>query len=311
MIFSDFAGLGQLPARLQADFDGGRFVHAYLFVGPQGTGKAEMAAICARALNCAGAHKPCGECPACQRALAGVHPDIIDVRPHDGKASISVDEVRALIGKVSVRPFEGGHHAVIVHGADLLTPQAQNALLKTLEAGPQACVFFLLAQSQAKLLTTILSRCRIVRFHAIDEEICAMVLARRGIDRDRALKLSRAAGGSVGRALDLNEDGEYWALRDRVIRALTATAQPGGISAASQLLKDDKDSAKTAIEIIEGVGRAKMAQDAGMIKKDPALAGIGARGDQLVRAALSGRERLESNVVWINLIEHLLMNIDR
>ncbi len=311
MRFADLAGLGALPGRLQADFGDGSFVHAYLFVGPEGTGKAEMAAICARALNCAGAQKPCDQCASCMRALAGTHPDTIDVRPQEGKPSISVDEIRDLIARVSVSPFEGGYHAVIVHDADLMTPQAQNALLKTLESGPESAIFFLLAQTQAKLLTTILSRCRIVRFHAIDEAVCADVLTRHGIERARAQQLARASGGSVGRALSLDGDEGYWALRDRVVRALSALRAPGGVSAASQLLKDDKEQAKAALEIMEGLGRALMAQDEGIQRKDPLLADIPVLGDKLLQAALHARERSSSNVVWINLIEHLFLEVSR
>lgn len=308
MRFGDFLGLGALPGRLEREFGAGRFVNAYLFCGPEGTGKAEMAALCARALNCAGAHKPCDRCPSCLRALSGTHPDIVHLRP-DGRG-IPVDDVRGLIAQVAVRPFEGGHRAVVVHGADRMTPQAQNALLKTLESGPESCVFILLAGAPSKLLKTVLSRCRIVRFHPIDLALCADALERRGIARERAAALSAAAGGSVGRALALDGDAGYWALRERIVRALRALPEPGGACEAAFLLKDDKDAAQDALEILEGIGRALLLRDVGL-RCDPSLSGIGVPGDALLAAALAARERLQSNVVWIHVVEHLFMALGR
>ena len=309
MNFSDFSGLGSLPERLRVDFSGDRHVNAYLFAGPMGTGKTQMAAICARALNCVGAQKPCDACPSCIRALAGTHPDITTIAPDEKKDSISVDEVRKMIGRVMIRPFEGGKHAVIINPADMMMTQAQNALLKTLESGPQSAVFFLIASRPARLLPTILSRCRVVRFHAIDERICADVLVARGVDAGQAALLSRAGMGCVGRALALWQDEEYWALRERVIEALAAVCEPGGMSVAQKLLKDDKDRAEDVLEIVEGIGRELMLAREGNIAKDIALAGVGIDGASLLGAALEARERTASNVVWINVIENLFLKV--
>ena len=311
MKYADFLGLGALPSRLEAEFSGGMSVNAYLFVGPSGTGKMQMATICARALNCAGAQKPCDACPPCLRGLAGTHPDVITIEPDGKKSGVGVDEIRELIGRVMIKPFEGGMHAVIIRDADQMTSGAQNALLKTLESGPESCVFFLLATSAARLLSTILSRCRIVRFHAIDEALCAQVLEAREIEPIRAALLSRAAMGCVGKALALHEDEEYWPLRSRVIEALEAlSSSSGGMSVALGLLKDEKDRAGDVLEIVESIGRELMLTAEGG-KPSEALRRIKIDGATLLGAALSAKERAASNVVWINVIEHLFLQVGR
>ena len=111
MTFEQFVGLDDLVGQLSAEFNENRFVHAYLFSGPAGTGKRSAAEICARAVHCAGGPKPCGQCPPCRRMLAGTYPDHVAVGA-SGR-SIGVDEIRELIRRVSVKPFEGGRHTVV------------------------------------------------------------------------------------------------------------------------------------------------------------------------------------------------------
>lgn len=291
-----------LTGRLFADFSAGHFVHAYLFVGPSGTGKRSIADICARALNCTGDGKPCDVCPACTRALAGSHPDIVRLSK---PGQILVDDVRGLIQQVSVRPFEGGMHAFIIERADQMTPQAQNALLKTLENPPDSAVFFLLAESAAPLLPTVLSRCRIMRFHEIDPESCARALMARGIEAERARLLAKLSAGSVGKALELNEREDYWPLRERVQRALECLKEPASVSAATAALIGDKEDAREVLDIMELIAREWMLAQEHAGERVRRERPIG--GDRLLMAVMDARERLKSNVVWVNVLESLFM----
>lgn len=308
MTFGDFYGIQPICDRLYADMNGGHNVHAYLFVGPKGTGKNSMAEICARALNCTGADKPCGVCHSCRRMIEGTHPDIIYISRGDKQNSISVDVVRGVISQVMTRPYEGGKHVVIFREADFMTPQAQNALLKTLEVPPESVVFFHIAESPQSMLQTIKSRCRIVRFYELPVETCAEALAAHGIAPERAHELAHAAHGSVGVALTLSQDQDYWQVQARVLGAVRSLKEPDGVSLATGILKDDKDNAQTVLSVLEQlaldlIGRDELGRDLG------AENDIAVRGDVLLRAVMAARERAQSNVVWINLIEKLFFEM--
>ncbi len=299
--FDDFYGLDTLAARLRADMNGAGCVHAYLFVGPKGAGKRSLAEICARALNCAGAQKPCDACPSCARGLSGSHPDIIRLALSD-KQSIGVDEVRALIARVMMKPYEGGKHAVLIEDAGAMTVQAQNALLKTLETPPGSAVFFLIAEQASLLLPTIQSRCRVVRFHGVDTGACERALVARGVEPQRARLLAGLSEGSVGQALLLNQDSGYWALRERVMQALSL-----GMGEASSLLKDDKDDAGQVLAILEQLAREEMHRESGL--SGSAQQDLKIPGDKLLMGVFHAKERLNSNVVWQNVLEALFMEI--
>ena len=165
MTFSDI--IGDVSNYLREEMHSSRIVHAYLFTGPAGTGKSTLADICAKALLCrAPGGRPCGVCPSCKQFESGNHPDFIRIEPDK---SISVDVIRDVIARLGVKPYEGGRHVAVIRQADKMTPQAQNALLKTLETPPGEDVFFLVASNMTALLPTIISRCRVVRFHYLEE----------------------------------------------------------------------------------------------------------------------------------------------
>src|SRR4249919_3856361 len=121
-----------------------------IFAGPEGVGKRRTATALAQALNCdtpidapGGGRDACGECAACRRIARGVHADILVIEPGDS-GNIKVDQVREAIDRTAYRPFEGRRRLVVIDGADALMPEAQNALLKTLEEPPPASVFVLI-----------------------------------------------------------------------------------------------------------------------------------------------------------------------
>ena len=171
--FADLAGQSALIGQLESDFARGRYVHAYLLTGPGGTGKRSAAQLCAMAALCRGEKKPCGACGPCRRVLSGTHPDVHTVVPEKGKQIIGVGVMREVLDTVSVKSFEDGAKVILIPQAERMNAAAQNCLLKTLEEPPERTVFFLITDQPAALLPTIVSRCRVVRFHPLTEEACA------------------------------------------------------------------------------------------------------------------------------------------
>ena len=169
--FEDFAGQSAHVAQLRSDFAGQTYVHAYLLCGPRGTGKKSVARLCAMAAVCRGeGARPCGVCGPCRRVLSDTHPDLHTVEPEKDKKSIGVNVMRDTIAEVGVKSFEGGTKALFIPRAEIMTAQAQNCLLKTLEEPPEDTVFFLMTDQPGALLPTIVSRCRTVRFHPLNFE---------------------------------------------------------------------------------------------------------------------------------------------
>jgi DNA polymerase-3 subunit delta' len=142
----------------------------------------------------------CGECSPCAKIARGVHPDVIVVEPGD-TGTIKIDQVRDVVDRAGYRPFEGRRRVVIVDHADALVPQAQNALLKTLEEPPPASVFVLVTSRPDALLPTVQSRCPRLRFRPLDADDVASVLMRQGRGEAEARATAAAADGSIGHAL--------------------------------------------------------------------------------------------------------------
>lgn len=209
--------LALLTAAISAD----RYPNAWLFAGPAGIGKFTAAMAVAAAANCVAgedsggglfgggapakaAHHTdaCGVCGACRKIAAGNHPDVRVVRVPPEKRTIPIELVREAIAELAYRPYEGKRRFVIVDGAEFLMPQAANALLKTLEEPPAHSTWILVAPSPTRLLPTIVSRCRIVRFGALDVDVASKLLVREArMDPHEARAVAALLGGSVGRAL--------------------------------------------------------------------------------------------------------------
>ncbi len=164
----------------------------------------------------------CGTCPACQRILRGVHPDVLIIGPDD-KGNIKVEQVRDIIDRAAYRPFEGKRRVVVIDDADTLMPQAQNALLKTLEEPPNASSFLLVTSRPDAMLITVRSRCPLLRFRPLSVDEVALALTRAKFSEKEARAVAATADGSIGRALQATA-GDLVESRDVAARVLLQAA---------------------------------------------------------------------------------------
>lgn len=226
MNFQELAGNEALKEQLSAQARGRGLSHAYLISGPAGSGKRTLARILSAAMVCTGAgEKPCGSCPACKKALAGIHPDVIAVG-EDGK-DISVGQARLARSDAYIRPNEGERKVYLFHSAQDMTTAAQNALLKLLEEGPSYAAFLLLTENPGSLLTTIRSRCEALALTPVSAAEAEYYLARRfpRLSREQRHAAARRCGGLLGRAVaeleGVQEDPELREASRRLLELLS------------------------------------------------------------------------------------------
>lgn len=325
---NDFARQGAVYDGLMRSLSSGHFVHAYLISGAAGTGKRTLAKEMARYLLCTGENKPCGACPACIQVRDGNHPDVILVQPgvpinpqvDRGLKSIPVDEIRMVNETVGQHTFVGGRRIVIIHRAEKMTPQAQNALLKTLEEPVDGTVFLLVSDAPELLLTTIVSRCRALKLHPWPDDVILRVLRERGVDESRAREALHVSGGSIGRAVEVAGDEGYWQRRQEVMRDFFAIESRGDILKVSTAWKDRKETATELLDDVEDMLRLLLLVRLG--QRDPSLidgypspwqrmaqegsvAAFAALEDAIVQA----RRLRASQVTWQAVVEKLLLRL--
>lgn len=236
---------------LERTAEEGRPPHAYLFAGRDGVGKKPAALLFARMLNCPTPNSDReGTCPVCRRISQGKHPDVYVETPE--RAMIRIEKIRNLAqGFFRYAPVEGRYRIAIIDDAHLMNQAAQNALLKTLEEPPPACIIVLVTAKPYLLLSTVRSRCRKVRFGPIPPESMAGLLeVRMGLTSSEALILAAMSGGSMSRAIEMSGTG-FTDLREQVIELLESPTKRGlaGILEFSLLISGEKSRVQETIEI--------------------------------------------------------------
>lgn len=202
-----------------------RLAHAYLFLGPDGVGKRMFAQELAKTLLCeerGDAFAACGHCPSCALVDAGTHPDFFTVRKPEGKNELVIGVMRDFCANFALKPARGHGRMAIVEDADDLNEESANCFLKTLEEPPAGALIMLIGTSRDYQMPTILSRCQLIRFAPLPENLMRELLVRQGVPGDLLPRVLRLASGSPGQAIALAEP-EIWQFRQQL---LTGLVQP-------------------------------------------------------------------------------------
>ncbi|MBI4181161.1 MAG: AAA family ATPase [Chloroflexi bacterium] len=202
-------GQSRALSLLKRSLEKGSLAHAYLFVGPAHVGKMTLALNLAQALNCKAAEPPCGQCLSCQKIASNKHADvqIIGLNHNDSseassRVEIGIDQIRQLQHSAHLPPFEGSCKVFIIDRAELLSTEAANCFLKTLEEPADKVVFILLTSNERLLPVTVVSRCQRVGLLPIAISEIEAALEKKGVTSEKAKLVARLSHGCPGWALD-------------------------------------------------------------------------------------------------------------
>jgi DNA polymerase-3 subunit delta' len=256
---------------------------ALLIAGPARAGKTTLALDLAAGLLCLSddpARRPCRACVACRKLEHGNHPDVHRLAPSGAGGQIRIDQARALISELSLLPLEGRVRIAIIASAQRLNPDAQNALLKTLEEPPAGAVLILCADDETLLLDTVRSRCARVRVGAVAAPTIAQLLLDRGVaDASSAAGIARLADGRPGIALAWAASPEVLVHRATLARSLldlTGAGRRQRLAAGPGLLADAASVAEVVDRPDANAGAGEVAAaPASAVDDEAALAGEG------------------------------------
>lgn len=323
MVFDDIAGQKNAIRSLKNSILKSRVAHAYLFHGPDGVGKSVAASIFASVLNCSKkGSDPCGRCPSCIKTQYGNHPDIIHIKAQ--KSSISVDDIRDMQTEMKKKPYEKGVKVFIMHNAEKMTEQAQNALLKILEDPPGYVVVILLTHSRYSILSTIISRCQVINFtRASEGEIVNFLKSKYNVSDSMARVAAAFSCGIVKNAVDFINDDDLKKARNEIIELsmnILCKDRLYGLSMVEYFM-ENKDKIDSILDIMTSWYRDiliyKECQDAKYLMNPDKASDIAHQSsiytsdrlNNIIDIIKNALLNIKSNVNYQLVIENMLLNI--
>jgi len=323
--FSEIVGQEQIKEYMQNALKTGNVSHAYIINGEKSSGKEFIAKIFAMAMQCEkGEIEPCGECHSCKQALSGNQPDIVRIT-HEKPNSIGIDDIRTQINsEVSIKPYSSPKKIYIINEGEKITPQGQNALLKTLEEPPEYVVIFILTTNVEALLPTILSRCVVLDMKPVaDKTVKEFLMETLHIPDYKADICVAFARGNVGKAKLLATSEEFDNIKEEAITLLKyiSDMEIHEIVAAIKKIKDFKLDINDYMDILSiwyrdvllfkatnDVNHLIFKEEIQYIKK------VARKSDyegleKIIKALDKAKSRLNANVNFDLVMELLLLTI--
>lgn len=323
--FQDIIGQEQIKEHLQNALTTGKVSHAYIINGEKSSGKEFIARIFAMTLQCEqGGTEPCNECRSCKQTLSKNQPDIIYVS-HEKPNSIGVDDIRAQVNNdVAIKPYSSKYKVYIINEAEKMTPQAQNAILKTLEEPPAYAVIILLVSNINTLLPTILSRCVVLNMKPVRDALVKKYLMEELQVPDYKAEVCVAfARGNVGKAKMLAASEEFENVKAEALSLLKyiKDMEIQEIVAAIKKINEYKLEVNDYLDIMaiwyRDVLLFKATNDVNHIvfrEEIQALRKVAARSsyegiENVIKALDTAKKRLDANVNFDLAMELLLLEV--
>mgnify|MGYP002581164177 CR=1 FL=1 len=214
-MFEKIIGNDIIKEQLKKSINNNQISHSYLFVGIEGIGKKMLATELAKAILCLNDNKYCNNCKSCVEFDGNNNPDFLYIEP-DGN-SLKIEQIREMQKKVVEQPIISKNKVYIIDNADLMTREAQNCLLKTLEEPPEFVTIILIGSNESNFLSTIKSRCTILRFENIEPSKIEKYLKEKFGIQEVPKSIIEAANGSIGKAELLKDKQELYIAIDTVL----------------------------------------------------------------------------------------------
>ena len=293
MNFSNIIGNEEIKIFLDNLIKTNNVVHSYMFIGPDGIGKVLFAKEFAKMILCQDSNKACNHCSSCIKFNSDNHPDFMIINSEDGK-SIKINQIRFLQERISEKPIVSNRKVYIINDSDLMTVEAQNCLLKTLEEPPEFAVIILVLSNENKCLSTIKSRCTKIAFQKLRNSDLTQYANENNLEVNSSL-LS-ASDGSISKLLNLQNNLEAYKQLDNIINAFSKD-NIVDIWNNSDILYKSKDNINTLLEYLNTVflERLKSTKESKYI--------------QSIKIIENTKNKLSSNANYDMCIDNLLLQI--
>lgn len=298
MSFENIIGNSKVKTLLSNSLHTNNILHSYLFVGSDGIGKFLFAKAFANMILCSNEDslaKPCHNCTSCTQFLTNNHPDFMVIDLEDGK-NIKIEQIRYLQEKIAEKPIISSKKVYIINHSDSMTKEAQNCLLKTLEEPPEYAVIILILSNESKLLNTIISRCTKIFFQPLSDNEILQYFSNNDIDYTFNNNILKLCGGSIGKAIELQNASIHYDNIDNIINDLDKK-DIIDLWSQSDILYQSKDNISNLLEYMN------------IIFMDKLIANYDIRYINCVKIIEQTKKRLSSNANFDMCIDNLLLKI--
>jgi DNA polymerase-3 subunit delta' len=248
--FADILGHDRIVEVLQRSLRSGKTAHSYMFEGISGSGRKKTALTLIQALFCSTLpDDACGVCLSCRKIDGGNHPDIHLIAPLPDKRDISIEQLREMQHVLSLRPYEAPRKVCIIEPAERMSVSAANSLLKTLEEPPGNALIILLTENAGMLLSTVRSRCQLIRFAPLSPEHVQALLERNGMAPETAALVAPMSGGSLQKALEL--DNESLTVRREAVLSRLSQMNIGRVATVFDAAEELSGNRDATLELLD------------------------------------------------------------